>query len=116
MQSGQELLKAREDVKTRLLREIDRISTNGIEYAEKTREYRKIYATTILALKEKGAPATLIKEIAKGDADVAHAEFEMMVAEVKYAAAKENVMATKKLLDSIEEDIKREYYSKGGGA
>ncbi len=47
--------------------------------------------------------------------NVAHAEFEMMVAEVKYAAAKENVMATKKLLDSIEEDIKREYYSKGGG-
>lgn len=115
MQSGQDLIKAREGVKTRLLRGINRIYSNGIEYAEKTREYRKIYATTILALKDKGAPATLIKEIAKGSADVANAEFEMMVAEVKFSASKENVMATKKLLDSIEEDIKREYFTKGGG-
>ena len=41
---------------------------------------------------------------------MAQAEFNMIVAEVKYRASNENIMAQKKLFDSIEADIKREYY------
>ena len=51
-----------------------------------------------------------LKDVAKGDKQVADAEFEMIVAEVSYKASNENIMAQKKLYESIEADIKREYY------
>ena len=40
-----------------------------------------------------------------------NAEYEMMVAEALYKASNENIMAQKKLLESIEADINREFYN-----
>ena len=83
---------------------------NGIEAAEKTRIYRIALAQKMLELKEQGTQISILEKLAKGSEKVSRAEFDMNVAEVKYTASKENIMAQKKLLDSIEDDIKREYY------
>jgi hypothetical protein len=110
MVSGQELFLGREKIKNSLSASLIRAYDNGIQYAEKTRSYRILLRQTMLQLEADGAKATTLKDIAKGADDVAQAEFEMMVAEVSYKASNENIMAQKKLFDSIEADIKREYY------
>lgn len=110
MISGQELFAERKRIKNSLERSLSRAYDNGIEAAEKTRTYRILVAQKILALKAEGQAISIIDKIAKGDEAVAQAEFEMNVAEVKYKASNENIMAQKKLYDSIEADIKREFY------
>ena len=110
MVSGQELFAERERIKNSLERSLSRAYDNGIDEAEKTRLYRIILAKTILQLKADGMPVSIVKDVAKGDEAVADAEFEMNTASVKYKASNENIMAQKKLFESIEADIKREYY------
>lgn len=110
MVSGQELFSERERIKNSLETSLKRAYDNGIDAAEKTRSYRILLAQKILSLKADGFPVSIVDKVARGDDDVAHAEFEMNVAEVKYRASNENIMAQKKLYDSIEADIKREYY------
>lgn len=110
MVSGQELFAERERIKNSLERSLSRAYDNGIDMAEKTRTYRILLAQKILSLKAEGQAVSIIDKIAKGDEAVANAEFEMMAAEVSYKASNENIMAQKKLFESIEADIKREYY------
>ena len=110
MVSGQELFAERERIKNSLERSLTRAYDNGIDCAEKTRKYRILLAQKILQLKADGMAVSVIDKIAKGDDEVAQAEFEMMAAEVSYKASNENIMAQKKLFESIEADIKREYY------
>lgn len=110
MVSGQELYAERERIKSSLETSLKRAYDNGIEMAEKTREYRKLLAQTVLQLKADGVQISIIEKVARGAEDVAQAEFEMMAAEVKYRASNENIMAQKKLLDIVEEDIRRELY------
>lgn len=110
MVSGQELYAERERIKQSLETSLKRAYDNGIEMAEKTREYRKLLAQTVLRLKADGFQISIIEKVARGAEDVAQAEFEMVAAEVKYRASNENIMAQKKLLDIVEEDIRRELY------
>ena len=110
MISGQELFNERERIKERLDASLVRAYENGIDAAEKTRIYRIRLAQKIMRLKADGTPITIIEKLAKGDDEVANAEFEKNVAEVKYRASNEDIMAQKKLFESIESDIKREYY------
>jgi len=110
MISGQELFAERERIKNILERSLSRAYDNGIDLAEKTRTYRVLLRQTMLKLEAEGAKATTLKDIAKGADDVANAEYEMMVSEAKYRASNENIMAQKKLFESIEADIRREYY------
>lgn len=111
--SGQELFRVRERIKASLETSLKRAYENGISAAEKTRTYRIALAQKMLELKEQGVQISILEKLAKGSEQVSRAEFEMNVAEVKYTASKENIMAQKKLLDSIEDDIKREYYKEG---
>lgn len=108
MVSGQEYYAERERIKQSLNTSLKRAYENGLEMAERTRDYRQALAQEILALKADGVQVSIIEKIAKGSAEVSQAEFEMIVAEVKYRASNENIMAQKKLFDSIEEDIRRE--------
>lgn len=110
MISGQELFHEREQIKNSLMNSRNRAYENGIEAAEKTRAYRVLLKQEILRLQTEGQAQTTLEKIAKGTDEVAQAEFEMNVAEVKYRASNENIMIQKKLLDSIEADINREYH------
>ena len=108
--SGQELFAERERIKSSLETSLKRSYDNGLEMAEKTCIYRILLAQRVLELKAEGLQISIIEKVARGAEDVAQAEFEMIAAEVKYRASNENIMAQKKLFDSIEADIKREYY------
>ena len=110
MVSGQELFAERDRIKKRLDNSLQRAYDNGIEAAEMTKIYRIKLRQAILMLKADGMAISIIDKIAKGDEEVAEAEFNMNVADVKYKASLENIMAQKKLFESIEADIKREYY------
>lgn len=110
MISGQELYAERENIKKSLNNSNMRAYENGMEAAEKTRAYRMMLAKKVLELKNEGMQISILKELAKGSDDVANAEFEMNVADVKYKASNENIMIQKKLLDSIEGDINREFH------
>ena len=110
MISGQELFAERDRIKNSLERSLTRSYDNGVDLADKTRRYRVLLRQTMLQLEAEGAKATTLKDIAKGDEAVANAEYEMMVAEALYKASNENIMAQKKLLESIEADINREFY------
>ena len=110
MISGQELYAERENIKKSLNNSNMRAYENGMEAAEKTRAYRMMLAKKVMELKNEGMQISILKELAKGSDDVANAEFEMNVADVKYKASNENIMIQKKLLDSIEGDINREFH------
>lgn len=110
MISGQELFAERERIKRSLDTSLQKAYENGIEVAEKTRAYRVALKEEELRLQMDGQAQTTLKDLAKGAEKVAQAEFEMTVAEVKYRASNENIMAQKKFLESIEADIKREYF------
>ncbi len=112
MVSGQELFAERDRIHNIIDGSLLKAFENGNEAAEKTRIYRMRLQQKILQLKEEGMAVTLIEKVAKGDPEVAQAEFEKNVADVAYRASLENIMAQKKFFDSIEADINREYYNK----
>lgn len=108
--SGQDLFIERERVKNEMNRSLKRAYESGLEFAQKTAEYRVALAQKILQLKSDGVQISILEKTAKGDKDVAAIEFEMNSAEVLYKAAQENVNVQKRYFDSIEADIKREIY------
>lgn len=112
MISGQELFAERDKIRKMIDNSLVRAFESGNEAAEKTRIYRIALQQKILELKADGMAVTLIEKVAKGDPEVAQAEFEKNVADVSYRASLENIMAQKKFFDSIEADINREYYNK----
>lgn len=107
--TGQDLYQQREEIKKSLNHSRDKMYANGVIYAEKTREYRVILAQTILALKAEGIQISILDKVAKGQEAVAQAEFDMITAETLYKTSQENIMIQKKLLDSVEDEIKREW-------
>lgn len=107
--TGQELYAERDEIKKSLNHSMDKMYTNGVNWGEKTKAYRTILAQTILMLKAEGMQISIIDKVAKGQEDVAQAELDMMTAEVLYRSSMENIMIQKKLLDSVEDEIKREW-------
>lgn len=107
--SGQTLMQQRDEIKRKLESSMEKMYKNGVDAAEKTRTYRMKLQQQIMILKAEGMQVSIIDKVAKGEVEVAQAEFDMNVAEVLYRSSQENIMIQKKLLDSIEEDIRREY-------
>lgn len=83
--------------------------SRGRAMAESERAYRVKLAERILILRESGYPATLIGDLARGDKEVADLKFERDCAEVVYENAKEAVLAYKKQIDVLREQIEREW-------
>ena len=81
----------------------------GKAAAEAEREYRIALASKILELRDKGFPATLIPDVARGDKTVAGLKFDRDVSQVVYDNAKEAINAYKKQIDILREQIDREW-------
>ncbi len=109
--SGQDLYEAREEAIKSLKQSMERFAENGRLYAKRNREYRIALRQEILTLKAEGFPVTIIPKLAKGEASVAQAEFDMIVAENAYKASGENINVQKLILRSLEEEISREWKS-----
>ena len=107
--TGQDLIRERDEIKKALDKSMKKMYQNGVDFAEKQRTYRVALAQKILVLKSEGEKTTIIEKIAKGDEDIAQLEMEQNIAEVLYKSSIENIMIQKKLLDSVEDEIKREW-------
>ena len=107
--TGQDLYIERAEIKNSLNRSMAKMHENGEDFAEKTRLYRIALRQKILYLRDNGIQISIVEKIAKGDEDVAQKEFDMNLAEVLYKSSQENIMVQKKLLDSVEADIAREW-------
>ena len=83
--------------------------TRGTAAAEAEKEYRIKLAEKILLLREQGLPASIVSDVARGDKVVAQLKFERDCAQVVYDNAKEAVLAFKKQIDVLREQIEREW-------
>lgn len=83
--------------------------TRGTALAEAEQEYRIKLAEKILLLREQSVPVSIISDIARGDKVVAQLKFERDCAQVVYDNAKEAVLAFKKQIDVLREQIEREW-------
>ena len=81
----------------------------GRALAEAEQEYRIALAEKMLTLRDKGQPATLIGDLARGDKEVAKKKFERDCAEIVYDSSKEAILCFKKEIDIIREQIDREW-------
>ena len=106
---GTTLYDQRQQAINSLKNSMEKFYQNGVAYAEANRIYRQTMRQKVLALKAEGYAVTLIERLAKGDADVAEAEFNKNVAETLYKASAENINIQKLILRSLEEEIAREW-------
>ena len=83
--------------------------TRGTALAEAEKEYRIRLAEKILLLREQGLPASIVSDVARGDKVVAQLKFERDCAQVVYDNALQAVMAYKKQIDVLREQIEREW-------
>lgn len=83
----------------------------GKALAEAERAYRVALSSKILTLRESGYPATLIGDLARGDAEVARLKFDRDCAEVVYESSREAINVYKKAIDVLREQIDREWRS-----
>jgi hypothetical protein len=69
------------------------ITSKAKEYAQAEKDYRIKLAEEITTLKASGTPVTLIKELAKGNKDVADAKFNRDLAEGTFKASRDMLNA-----------------------
>lgn len=85
----------------------------GREKAEAEAHYYTIKAKRAFALKEAGQPVTFITLVIKGDEEVNDAMRKFHACEVEYDNAREAVMCAKKKLDTLREQMQREWGQAG---
>jgi hypothetical protein len=79
-----------------------------LEMAEHIRQYDIALGQKILQLRSEGIQASIVKEVAKSDPQIADIKFNASVCEAESRAAKENINIKKKIFDSLEATKKRE--------
>lgn len=81
----------------------------AIDKAEAEADYRSKLAAKELALRDQGFPATLIKDLARGDEEVCKRQIRRDVTEALYDATKEELMLRKVELKLLNDTMNREY-------
>lgn len=85
----------------------------GREKSEAEARYYTVKARRAFALKEAGHPVTFITLVIKGDEEVNAAMRDFHAREVEYDNAREAVMCSKKKLDTLREQMQREWSQAG---
>lgn len=104
-----ELWQERDNIINQLDTALSTLRKNGLEYAECEKAYRIAKTKEILRLRDEGYPVTLIQDIVKGLEDIAELDFKRKCADVVYKANGEAINVKKKELESIENELKREW-------
>ena len=104
---GVELINELQHYQRRMNTGIDLMRRYGKELAEAEEKYRIAKAQEILKLRDKGFPATIIQDLAKGA--TASLKFRVDVAQTMLDAAREDVMAAKMEIRVTEAQIEREW-------
>ena len=85
----------------------------GKDKARLEATYNVLLAKKELEYRANNCPASMVKDLAKGDESVSAAYVEWQCAETMYSAAKENVMLHKRRADVARERIQREWAQTG---
>lgn len=89
---------------------INQLRIDGEAEAMARRNYRVALAKEELRLRlEEKLPASMISDVARGDEDVAQKRYLLSCAETAYKASYEATMLRKREVDTIREQIAREY-------
>lgn len=97
-----------------LTQSIRMLRQNGVELAEKERDYKiKLRQEALKLRQDKKLPVTLISQIIYGVPEVADLRFKRDVAEAMYNANQEHINTTKLQIRILESQINREWGSKG---
>lgn len=100
------------DLNNELTQSIKLLRKNGIELAERERDYKLKLRTEALALRqEKGMAVTLIDLIIYGVPDVAELRFKRDVAQATYNANQEHINVVKLQIRLLESQLNREWGS-----
>lgn len=102
-----ELIQEQQELQKRLDQAIKLLARYGKEAAEAERDYRVEKGKWVLKLRSDGIQATLIPDVSKYK--TADLMFKRDTAEVMYKTALENVMAIKKQMTTVENQIEREW-------
>lgn len=88
------------------------LKKNGIELANKEREYKELLRIETLKLKDEGINSTLIDKVVYGVPEVAKKREERDIAEATYKANLEGIGSVKLQMKVIEDFINKELKSK----
>lgn len=96
--------------KSKLLDEaISRLAENGVDLAEKEKEYKIALNQKALQLRAEDMPVTLINQVIYGYDDIALLRLARDIAQVKYNANQEFINVLKLEIRILENQIAREY-------
>lgn len=110
---GAELVQALEAAREEHRELIEEQRRLGIDRAKKEREYRMAKRKQMAYERSKGTPVTIIADMVKGCEHIADLAFERDCAEVLEGANKELIMASKREIDMMREQLSREYQDSG---
>lgn len=107
--SGQDLYLEVEEKLAMLDEALRQSKKRGQEYAQTEHDYRVALAQQELIEREKGMPATLVSDIARGKQKIAKLKMQRDIAESMYRAALEAINVYKLQAKIINDQIDREW-------
>jgi hypothetical protein len=88
---------------------IEKLKTNGIDLAQKEKDYKIALNKKALELRNQEMPVTLINQVIFGYDDIADLRFQRDVAQATYNANQEYINSIKLQLRLLESQINREW-------
>lgn len=88
---------------------IEKLKTNGIDLAQKEKDYKIALNKKALELRNQEMPVTLINQVIFGYDDIADLRFQRDVAQATYNANQEYINSIKLQLRLLESQVSREY-------
>lgn len=92
---------------------LNSLKKRGVEYAQTERDYRKALAQFYLIALNKGTPVTAIRDLSRGENNIADLKFNRDVADSKYKSALEAINVYKIAVRILQNQIDREWNRSG---
>lgn len=106
---SQELFKELYEAKNNAKDALTEAKTWGIERANAEKAYRTALGKKMAKERAKGIPVTIIQDICKSDEEIAELRLKRDLADVMYKNAMESINVYKKDIQTISDEIKREW-------
>ena len=94
---------------TQLDQSIEKFKESGKNYALAYRNYRVELAKELMRLRDKGLPASLVENLARGNPEIAELKQKEILSDTLYEASRENINVLKLQIKILNEQISREW-------
>ena len=92
-----------------LTKALEQFKERGREYAKAQRDYRVLLRQKILLLRADGTPTTILSDLARGDDDVAAAKEQEIITKTMLESCQEAINVYKIKIKILQEQINKEY-------